>query len=95
MGYVKLHYVALAGVLVVSSLFLVPKYQQRLSTIVTAKSFIADDGQKPDSSMRGRMTEMIAALKMFYDHPILGVGAGMNKYYMAEYSKDIHIKYSA
>jgi putative inorganic carbon (HCO3(-)) transporter len=45
-----------------------------------------------DGSIQGRATEMLAALHVFMDHPIIGVGPGMFSYEMAEYSKIIGLR---
>lgn len=93
MGYINLRHAAIVVALTAFALVLLPGYRQRILTIETAKHFVVENSdQKPDSSIRGRMTEMIAAVMMFCENPIIGVGPGMNKYYMAELSKKIGIR---
>jgi hypothetical protein len=54
-----------------------PAYYKRVGTIATAKSmFSSETTVRADSAIRGRTTEMLAALLTFVDHPILGVGPG-------------------
>jgi O-antigen ligase len=43
----------------------------------------------PDTSLRGRATEMLAALRVFLAHPVLGVGPGQYKpFYAEKYQSD-------
>lgn len=76
--YVKLSRVLLAAAgLALLVALLNPSYYKRIGTIVTAKSLISEDPtERADSAIRGRTTEMLAALLAFADHPILGVGPG-------------------
>lgn len=66
----------------------VPDYVTRLSTLegVTAlSSSTSDSTDKPDSALVGRETENLAALHVFIDHPVTGVGPGV---YFHDYSRD-------
>jgi putative inorganic carbon (hco3(-)) transporter len=65
----------------------VPDYVTRLSTLegVTALSSSTDSTNKPDSALIGRETENLAALHVFIDHPVTGVGPGV---YFHDYSRD-------
>ena len=42
-----------------------------------------------DGAVRGRLTENLAALMIFMDNPILGVGPGQTNLYTKEYAKGI------
>jgi len=46
----------------------------------------------PDGAMKGRITEMLAAALVFADHPLLGVGSGMFKFYSQEYGNQLGIR---
>jgi len=76
--YVKLSHVVLTAVGVALLVALInPAYYKRVGTIATAKSLISEDAtEQAGSVIRGRTTEMLAALMAFADHPILGVGPG-------------------
>lgn len=69
----------------------VPDYVRRLSTLegVTALSSSTSNSSnstdKPDSALVGRETENLAALHVFIDHPVTGVGPGV---YFHDYSRD-------
>jgi len=67
--------------------FVVPDYVVRLSSLegVTALSSTSDSTNRPDSALVGRETENLAALHVFIDHPVTGVGPGV---YFREYSRD-------
>ena len=50
------------------------------------KLFDGDSGAAAaDGAMRRRVTEMMAAVRVFFDHPTIGVGPGMFKAYSEEY----------
>jgi O-antigen ligase len=71
-------------------LVFVPDYVVRLSTLegVTALSTSSSSEgstNTPDSALVGRETENLAALQVFMDHPITGVGPGV---YFHDYSRD-------
>ena len=44
--------------------------------------------KRSDTSMRGRATENLAALNIFLDHPMLGVGPGQTQMYTAKYGDE-------
>jgi len=68
-------------------LALSPTYLQRLET-VTVSGATAPSGAdtSADLSTRSRVTENLAALHVFEDHPVLGVGPGGFPYYYEEYA---------
>jgi len=73
-----------------------PFFVARLASIVDARHVIAGagDAQEADGAIRGRTTEMLAALNVFRDHPIVGVGpAQFPPFYFVRYSKDAEIKF--
>jgi putative inorganic carbon (hco3(-)) transporter len=72
-----LHAGLLAIVLVGGTVTLAPSYAARLATIVTAGTLVdPNEARDTDSAIRGRATEMLAALAVFRDHLFLGVGPG-------------------
>jgi len=76
-----------AVALVVLGAVAAPGYYQRVASIGTATSVFADNGGRgADGAIRGRMTEMLAALHAALDHPVLGVGPAQYwKVYSAQY----------
>ena len=75
----------------------VPEYRTRLSTISGFTSIISSDGNaagesEADGSMLSRATEGLAALLVFIDHPVVGVGPGMFRYYYQEYAAFVGLR---
>jgi putative inorganic carbon (hco3(-)) transporter len=75
----------------------VPEYRTRLTTISGFTSIISPDGQaagqeEADGSMLSRATEGLAALLVFIDHPVVGVGPGMFRYYYQEYAAFVGLR---
>jgi O-antigen ligase len=83
------HVLPALAVLTAVVVLVVPDYVVRLSTLegVTAlsSSTSSDSTNRPDSALVGRETENLAALSVFMDHPITGVGPGV---YFHDYSRD-------
>ena len=80
----------LGAVLVLAAL---PQYSQRLASIQSVSAFVSEGGAigagEPDGAIKGRVTEMLAAALVFADHPVIGVGPGMFKYYAQEYANNM------
>jgi putative inorganic carbon (hco3(-)) transporter len=68
-----------------------PQYSRRLLSLSTITGLFSDSGETTavDTSFRGRATEMLAAAHAFADHPIVGVGPGIFRYYSAEYGNQL------
>lgn len=71
-----------------------PQYRTRLATVTDVAEMFSPETRSADvdSSIRGRTTEMLAAVYVFADHPIIGVGPGMFKYYSQEYGNALGIR---
>ncbi len=75
--------------LILTMVLVAPGYFTRVSTISSITGLMADKPTvKPDGAIRGRATEMLAALLVFRDHPVLGVGPGQ---YAPFYSREYHL----
>jgi len=88
MRYFKFSHVVMAvAALALLVVLINPAYYKRVGTIAAAKSlFSSETTVRADSAIRGRTTEMLAALLTFVDHPILGVGPGQySPFYSMEY----------
>jgi hypothetical protein len=86
----RLVFVAAGCMLVLAAL---PQYWNRLASIGTVASLFSEDSGEPtDGAVKGRITEMWAAARVFLDHPLVGVGPGMFKSYAQEYSQDVALK---
>jgi hypothetical protein len=69
----------------------VPEYANRIARLQGVWGLItpAETAQdiRPDSALRGRAVEVLAAVRIFIDHPVLGVGPGMYNNYYLEYAE--------
>jgi len=93
MRYIKIRELLITLGAVVLLLIAFPQITQRFSTLGDIFSSKEEGGiRNTDGSIQGRATEMLAALLVFRDHPIVGVGPGMFRYEMEEYSKIISLK---
>jgi O-antigen ligase len=88
--YIKVWQFVLAMVLAVGVVFIaVPDYVYRTYKAIEGLTSVASNQvEEADASVKGRATVGLAALHMFLDHPILGVGPGLSQVYMIEYSKE-------
>jgi O-antigen ligase len=78
-------------------LFLPTQYVARLDTLRGIQGLFTDESAvSPDASLLGRATEMLAALRVFLDYPVLGVGPGQYEpFYSDKYhsNPDVAFKY--
>ncbi|MEA2149728.1 MAG: hypothetical protein QOD69_1558 [Solirubrobacteraceae bacterium] len=93
MRYLGARGLLIAAAAIAVTLALSPSYFQRLSTLTLAGA-TAPSGASggADSSVRGRVTENLAAAQVFADHPLLGVGPGGFPLYYEEYASRIGIE---
>jgi putative inorganic carbon (HCO3(-)) transporter len=69
-----------------------PTLYERITSLRAVSSL--DDPAEADGALRGRATEMLAAVFVFRDHPILGVGPGQYApFYSVEYHQIPEIKF--
>jgi O-antigen ligase len=90
---IKPYQLALFGGIVVLLLIAFPQYSRRLISLGTLSQLFSDnaDNTITDTSFKGRLTEMLAAAYVFADHPIIGVGPGIFKYYSSKYGNVLGI----
>lgn len=88
-GHIRLkHFAAIACGIALITVFAAPGFLHRMATLENLGNLFTSRGEGVDSSSRSRATLTIATAKVFLDHPILGVGAGQSRFYMARYSTD-------
>ena len=93
MRYIKIRHLLVLVVGIALLLIAFPQNATRFLSLGEIFSSQEEGGlRSADGSVRGRATEMLVALYVFLDHPILGVGPGMIGYEMEEYSKTIAIR---
>ena len=90
MRYIKVWHFALAAILAVGVVLVaVPDYVYRTYKAIEGLTSVASNNvADADGAVRGRATVGLAALHMFLDNPIFGVGPGLSQAYMIEYSKE-------
>jgi O-antigen ligase len=79
-------------------LLLFPQYGVRLTSITEVVGLVTASGGEPgleaaDVSTQSRTTEMTAAAQVFLDHPVIGVGPAMFRYYYDEYTDGVGLRY--
>jgi putative inorganic carbon (hco3(-)) transporter len=74
--------------MVIASLLVIvliaPEFLGRVDSLRAVTSLVSGEGEDPDGAILGRTTSNLAALGVFADHPIVGVGPGI---YAAEHSQ--------
>ena len=75
--------VALIAAGVILAPIVAPTYTQRMLSIGGVAEIFGSSAAEADGATEGRVTEMLAALAAYTDHPVLGVGPGQ---YMPYYS---------
>jgi putative inorganic carbon (HCO3(-)) transporter len=97
MRYVRLSHVLAALVMVGAVLVAVPAYAERVASLADIGVLLADEpaGSATDNSLLSRATENLAALNVFADHPLLGVGPEQFPAYYRDYADEIGISVRA
>jgi O-antigen ligase len=89
MRYIKLYQIVVIFLGLLLLLEAVPQYRARLTSLESLTSMFAEDGTNTsaaDGATLSRLTEMGAAGLVFLDHPVIGVGPGLFRYYYEEYA---------
>lgn len=95
MRLVPVRHLVVVGLLALLALAALPRYWERLQSLGDVPSLLSEGGVRSneiDSSTKRRVTEMLAAGMVFIDHPVIGVGPGMFKYYSQEYGNKLGIR---
>lgn len=100
LGYVKPHKLipaAIAGLVLLG--LMMPEYIERVSTVSSVGGLVSSESsgaREADGSLRGRFAETMAALNVFVEHPIVGVGPGQFfRFYSQKYGNEIGTKHLA
>lgn len=80
---------AIGTAIVVLILTFAPGYAYRLSTLGNVTALLGGDPARADTSVRGRATENLATLRIFLDHPVLGVGPGQTPRFIRDYGRSV------
>ncbi len=96
MRYLKFYHFIIIVLAIVPVMQLFPQYGTRLATlqVLTELASTGDTAglAEVDGAIQGRTTEILAATLVFADHPLIGVGPGMFKYYAQDYAKLVGIR---
>lgn len=90
MRLIKWRQLAIVLLIMILLPLLLPQYGTRLATLTTLPNFFSPDTNVDDGVFESRTTEMVAAFLVFADHPLIGVGPGMFKYYSATYGDQVN-----
>jgi O-antigen ligase len=95
--YIKFYQIVLLALGAYLVLWMFPQYAVRLTTLSVFSDVASTNSSAAltgaDSSIRGRATDIIAALLIFKDHPLVGVGTGMVPLYIQAYSRGVGFRY--
>ncbi len=93
MGYLKWKHllaVVLGAAIVLAA---VPVYTERLAELVAVSESVGDTGiDQADGAIQSRVTEGLAALLAWADHPVIGVGPGQFPQYYRQYAEVVGIR---
>ena len=92
MGYLRPRQLVVITVGLAVLLVAVPQFGFRMVSLQSLAGLAGNERVEVSGSFRGRATEMLAAVRVFADYPILGVGPGRFKYYSAEYGNKIGLR---
>lgn len=96
-GWIRPRVLVIAGITaLVAAPILAPSIVKRLVSMGELATALTEgtSAQQVDGSIRGRLTETLAAAQVFFDHPIIGVGPGQYApFYSEEYQKNPTIKF--
>jgi putative inorganic carbon (HCO3(-)) transporter len=86
--------VAILAVVATLVALVAPDYVTRLQSLGSANSALSQQSSGVDAAIQGRATENVAALHVFRDHPLLGVGPGQffNRY-SAQYGNALDLRF--
>lgn len=76
-------------------LMIFPQYTVRLVTLEAITGPFTDSSDvttETDGAIQGRYTEMVAALIVYVEHPVVGVGPGMFRFYSGEVGNELGVK---
>jgi putative inorganic carbon (HCO3(-)) transporter len=94
--YIKIYQIAIILMGAFVLIQVVPSYKARLSSLNVFTDLLSQGSSanlaEADGSIRSRLTEMGAAGLVFIDHPFVGVGPGMFKYYYRTYAERIGLR---
>lgn len=73
-------------------LLAIPQYGTRMAKLGGVVAVADSSAGTADGSLQSRFTEMGAAILVYLDHPIIGVGPGMFRYHYRDYAEQIGLR---
>lgn len=86
-GHIRWRQLLPLGLFVTCIMLLVPSYRERIFSLTTVPAWLMqrDQEELPDGAVTGRATVMLAAARVYADHPLVGVGPTLFPTYAIEY----------
>lgn len=75
---------AMTGAAILVVVLVAPEFLGRVDSLRAVTTLVTGEGEDPDGAILGRTASNLAAVAVFADHPIVGVGPGI---YAAEHSQ--------
>lgn len=93
--YVRVsHMLAIVAAFSLTVVIVAPEFIARVGSIGTVAGWVSGEGEDPDGAVIGRATSNVAALLVFVDHPIVGVGPGVYpEGYSLRYANRLGLRY--
>ena len=90
-----LHFAAILLGLLLAVILVAPTYGERIGSLSGVEGLLFEDSEAdPDGAILGRTTSNLAALNVFLDYPLLGVGPGMyTPHYSRDYANDLGLRH--
>ncbi|MBC8353572.1 MAG: O-antigen ligase family protein [Planctomycetes bacterium] len=88
LGHLRLRHLLIVGAIAGVLLLALPQFRTRLASFQTLPALLTGkmtSANRPDGAVTGRVTEMLAAVRVYMDHPIIGVGPAMFRNYSQQY----------
>jgi O-antigen ligase len=89
--YITKTHLVLIGAGIAMLLVCMPDYANRIASLQGLWAIVSPESasqqEKPDYALKNRTVEVLAAARMFMDHPVTGVGPGMFNRHYQEYSR--------
>lgn len=93
LGYVRPRHIIVVVLGAAIMLLAVPAYGQRIGALFEVSATVGDTGlDQADGAIQSRITEGLAALLAFADHPIVGVGPGQFPGVYRQYAEIVGIR---
>jgi hypothetical protein len=88
------HMLAIVLAFVMTVFIVAPEFLARVESIGAVAGWVSGEGEDPDGAVVGRTTSNVAAVLVFVDHPVVGVGPGVYALdYSIEYANRVGLRF--